>query len=163
MSSVAIFLAGKTPQYIPSNIVPADYAGRNDVVIDPDISQVASLALKYWKLSGGIVVAMTAQEQAAVDAAITAQALSDERSGALADFASTDDEGAILRAMGAVLMDEVNTIREWFVSFQAATAAATSLANLQTRIAALPNMPDRTMAQFKTAITTKINSGSVDA
>lgn len=68
----------------------------------------------------------------------------------------------IARAEAAVSVDEINLIREWIVSFKAATAAATSLANLQSRVAALPDMPDRTLAQFKTAIKNKIDSGTVD-
>lgn len=68
----------------------------------------------------------------------------------------------IARAEAAVLIDEINLLREWIVSFKAATAAATSLANLQSRVAALPDMPDRTFAQAKTAIKAKIDGGTVD-
>ncbi len=64
------------------------------------------------------------------------------------------------RAIAALAIDEINTLREWIVSFQAAVAAATSLANLQTRIAALPNLPDRTLAQAKAAFINKVNSGT---
>lgn len=68
----------------------------------------------------------------------------------------------ILRGTAAVLVDEINLLREWIVAFKAATAAATSLANLQTRVAALPDLPDRTVAQAKTAIQNKITAGAVD-
>ncbi len=64
------------------------------------------------------------------------------------------------RAIAALAIDEINTLREWIVSFQAAVAAATSLANLQTRVAALPNLPDRTLAQAKTVFINKVNSGT---
>ncbi len=64
------------------------------------------------------------------------------------------------RAIAALAIDEINTLREWIVSFQAAVAAATSLANLQTRVAALPNLPDRTLAQAKAAFIAKVNSGT---
>ncbi len=64
------------------------------------------------------------------------------------------------RAIASLTLDEINTLREWIVSFQAAVAAATSLANLQTRVAALPNLPDRTLAQAKTAFIAKVNSGT---
>ncbi len=64
------------------------------------------------------------------------------------------------RAIAALALDEINTLREWIVSFQAAVAAASSLANLQTRVAALPNLPDRTLAQAKAAFINKVNSGT---
>ncbi len=64
------------------------------------------------------------------------------------------------RAIAALAIDEINTLREWIVSFQGAVAAATSLANLQTRVAALPNLPDRTLAQAKNAFIAKVNSGT---
>ncbi len=71
-----------------------------------------------------------------------------------------DANSRAYRAVAALAVDEINTLREWIVSFQAAVAAATSLANLQTRVAALPNLPDRTLAQAKTAFIAKVNSGT---
>ncbi len=71
-----------------------------------------------------------------------------------------DANSKAYRAVAALAIDEINTLREWIVSFQAAVAAATSLANLQTRVAALPNLPDRTLAQAKTAFINKVNSGA---
>ncbi len=64
------------------------------------------------------------------------------------------------RATAALTVDEINTLREWIVSFQAAVAAASSLANLQSRVAALPNLPDRTLVQAKNAFIAKVNSGT---
>lgn len=68
----------------------------------------------------------------------------------------------VARAEAAVLVDEINALRQWIVNFKAAVAAASSLSNLQTRVAALPDMPDRTLAQAQTAITAKIAAGTVD-
>ncbi len=69
-------------------------------------------------------------------------------------------ESKAYRAIAALAVDEINTLRQWIVAFKAATAAATSLANLQTRVAALPDLPDRTLAQAKTAFISKVNSGT---
>jgi len=71
--------------------------------------------------------------------------------------------GKLFRAEGAVLVDEINALRQWITSFKAAVAAATTFANLQTRVAALASVPDRTLSQARTAIQTKITSGSVDS
>ncbi len=71
-----------------------------------------------------------------------------------------DAEAKAYRAVAALAIDEINTLREWIMAFKAATAAATSLANLQTRVAALPDLPDRTLAQAKTAFIAKVNGGT---
>ncbi len=71
-----------------------------------------------------------------------------------------DANARAYRAVAALAIDEINALREWIVSFQAAVAAATSLANLQTRVAALPNLPDRTLSQAKSAFINKVNSGT---
>ncbi len=71
-----------------------------------------------------------------------------------------DPDARAFRAIAALAIDEINTLRQWIVAFKAATAAATSLANLQTRVAALPDLPDRTLAQAKTAFINKVNGGT---
>jgi hypothetical protein len=73
-----------------------------------------------------------------------------------------DADAKALRAIVAMLLDEVNDLRAWIVSFKVETAAATNLANFQTRVATLPGMPARTVAQAKTAILNKIDGGTVD-
>jgi hypothetical protein len=75
---------------------------------------------------------------------------------------ATDPPGKLARATAAVLVDELNDIREWIAAFKVQVAASTTLADLKTRVAALPNMPDRTLAQAKTAIGNKISTGTVD-
>jgi len=64
------------------------------------------------------------------------------------------------RAVSALVVDEINVLREWTVSFKAQVALATTLADLKTRVATLPNLPDRTLAQAKSAFISKVNSGT---
>lgn len=71
-------------------------------------------------------------------------------------------EKATLRAVAAVATDEINLLRGWIVSFKTQVAASASLADLKTRVASLPNMPDRTLVQFRNAVGAKIDSGAVD-
>ncbi|SRR6266545_6597808 len=73
-----------------------------------------------------------------------------------------DEEHKLIRAIAAVIIDELNVLREWDVSFKVEVAAATSLADLKTRVATLPDLSDRTLAQAVTAIKNKINAGTVD-
>lgn len=44
------------------------FRARTDVIIDPDVSALTSVPLKYWKHSSGSIVEMTTAEKAAVDA-----------------------------------------------------------------------------------------------
>lgn len=69
---------------------------------------------------------------------------------------------AAVVALALLTLDEINNLRQWVASFKAATAAATSLADLKTRVAALPNMPDRTRQQLINAVKAKISDGSVN-
>jgi len=59
------------------------------------------------------------------------------------------------KAIVLTLIDELNLLREWIVAFKAQAALATSLANLQTRIATLPDLPDRTVLQAIAAVRSK--------
>ncbi len=87
-------------------------------------------------------------------------AIPQDRKDAVLLINLTNPQARAYRAIAALAIDEINTLREWIVSFQAAVAAASSLANLQTRVAALPDLPDRTLAQAKTAFISKVNSGT---
>jgi len=69
--------------------------------------------------------------------------------------AAIDVLGIVEKASLLTLFDENNNLREWITSFKAAVTASTSLANLQTRVAALPDMPDRTVVQAIAAMRTK--------
>ncbi len=96
--------------------------------------------------------------QAAQDA--WTQRVTEYQSRTLPYMASPDQDSRAYRAIAAIMVDEINTLREWIMSFQAAVAAASSLANLQTRVAALPNLPDRTLAQARSAFIARVNSGT---
>ncbi len=110
---------------------------------------------------------LQASAQATINAFDGSQAAQDawnaipqDRKDAVMLINLTNAQARAYRAIAALAIDEINTLREWIVSFQAAVAASTSLANLQTRVAALPNLPDRTLAQAKTAFINKVNSGT---
>lgn len=85
------------------------------------------------------------------------------RAPASAQLDTRDPTGALIRAVAGVTMDELNAIRQWIEAFKAQVALATTLADLKTRVAALPAMPDRTLTQARTAIQAKITAGAVDS
>lgn len=90
------------------------------------------------------------------DAAQNAWLLQLERDEAVAIFDGTDGAARVSRAMTYIMVDEINSLRGWITSFKAAVAAATNLANLQTRVAALATMPDRTNTQARSAVVNKV-------
>lgn len=76
--------------------------------------------------------------------------------------AQADRHAALMRALAMTTLSEVNILRDWITQFKAATAAATTLANLQTRVAALPAVPTRTSQQLRDAIKKQVTDGNVD-
>jgi len=81
-------------------------------------------------------------------------------SEAVAHYDRFDETGRITRAIVLVLIDELNILRQWIAAFKVQVAAATTLADLKTRVAGLPATPDRTGPQAKTSIVNKLNSGA---
>jgi hypothetical protein len=68
----------------------------------------------------------------------------------------------VLRATAAVLLDELNSHADKINAILSAVDAATSLADLKTKMAAIQDYPQRTLAQAKTSITNKIDTGDAD-
>jgi hypothetical protein len=66
------------------------------------------------------------------------------------------------RAVAAVLLDELNAHADKINAILSAVDAATSLADLKTRIGLIADYPQRTLAQAKTSINNKIDSGEAD-
>lgn len=174
MPSIVRFLNGETPQQIiefRASVDPTPFEGQSDVKIYSDTTSPTETAVKalvdanpirYLKVVVDAVEVMTQAEKDAVDAAIAAAILAAQRDGAKTVFDSAAQEGKILKAVILLLIDELNDLRGWLVDFKVEVAAATSLADLKTRVAGLPNMADRTSAQARTAIRSKIDNGDAD-
>jgi len=63
----------------------------------------------------------------------------------------------IMTAFSDILKDEFNILRDWITQFKVEVAAAANLGDLKTRIAGMPDLPDRNLAQLKSAIQNRIN------
>lgn len=84
-----------------------------------------------------------------------------QRRAAAASFMDILTENAkAYRAIAALTIDEINSLRQWVVNFKAQVALASNLTDLKTRIATLPNLSDRTLVQAKSAFLAKIESGT---
>lgn len=154
-------------QYIPSQD-SSGYVGQNDVLIFEDttlqtVSELRTLIetvpVKYLIVIGSPQVReMTAQEKAAVDAAIAAASLAERRLGAKNLFDAIDLWGRVLRAIVVLIIDELNILRTRDRDRAVDVAASTSLADLKTRWAARSTLADRTTAQARTAIRNAIDN-----
>ena len=147
-----------------SPIDPVYPVGPNEGALkDPNVSQLAGVPLIYWKQAGGALEEMTQGEKDALDAEIAAAAIAAMRSGGITSLSDATPGGVLLRAFADITKDEINNLRQWIVLFKAQVALASNLANLQTRVATLPDMPDRTLVQLRNSIENRIDSGNVDA
>lgn len=124
---------------------------------------ISNKNISYLKYSNSDVVDMSAAEINQVNTDIATALLNRQRSEAKDAIDGLDHSAKLLRAIIIVLLDEINSLRSWIRSFKTETAAATNLANFQTRVATLPNMPDRTTVQARTAIKASINAGTADS
>jgi len=79
---------------------------------------------------------------------------------ALVDQALPDSE--LLRAVLLTIFDELNLHALKINQILDAVDAATTLADLKTRVAAIPDYPQRTVAQAKAAVKSKISGGGAD-
>jgi len=165
MATVVIFDPVATPNKVLSVIPSASsdqYTGRSDALIDPNLSALSSVPVRYWKHVAGSVIEMTSGEKSAQDAQDAAAETATIRSGGKSIVDAKSDYGIIQRAFADIVKDEFNNIRQWLVSFKTESAASISLADFKVRIATLPNMPDRNLSQLRTAIQNRIDSGQVD-
>ena len=97
------------------------------------------------------LTAQETQRQAEAAAAQAAQA-----AALLAMQSELDNAERITKGLALTILDELNRLSARIRAFDAAVAASTSLANLQTLTAALADIPDRTAAQLKAAIKAKV-------
>ena len=108
--------------------------------------------------TASVIDRLTADIEAEDAAAAAAQAVED--AAELAAFQEMqrdlDQFELTLKAVALVMLSEVNNVREWVAGYKGEVAAATNLGNLQARVAALPNMPERTVQQLRTAVYGKV-------
>ncbi len=168
MPRIVVFDEAANPQKVLSvtgpseNEGPWNASGRTDFVVDPDLTAVSGIDRRYWKHEAGSIVPMTAGEQSAQDAA-DAAALTASRRQFGKDTLDDATQGILLRAFADIVKDEFNIVRGWTRDFQTEVAAATNLADFKARVATLPTLNDRTLAQLRAAIQARIDTGNVDA
>lgn len=68
----------------------------------------------------------------------------------------------VQRATLELMAQEINVLRAWLSGFKAEVAAATTLADLKTRVAGMPSTPARTKTQIVNAIKAEVDTGNAD-
>ena len=121
---------------------------------------------RYIKILNNSPVEMSPQEKVTVDdewaAEIQTNLLTSSRAGAKDSVDQLSAEGVRLRAALLIILDEMNILRTRDRDRSADVAAATNLADLKTRWAARVALDDRTAAQMKTSIKSRIDAGDAD-
>lgn len=133
---------------VPSAELPEPVA---NYIEEPDLSLLDTVPVKYIKIEGDDLVEMTRAEKNAVDAA----ELSTQRDAETAQF---DAPESVIRALVLVLLDELNAHAATTNAILNAIDNATSLADLQTAIGAISNLPSRTPSQARTAIRNRLGT-----
>jgi len=178
MPRIAVFDPLASPQRVLGITGPSEalqpFLGRTDVVIDPDLSLLAVISpttfeitsylvpVQHWKHVGGAIVEWSQAEKDAKAAADAVALDTGTRAGARDQLVGFRSNALLLRALADILRDELNILRGNWNAFKVEVAAAASLADLKTRVAAMPNLPDRTLAQLRTAINTRVDGGTID-
>jgi hypothetical protein len=115
----------------------------------------------------------TATQQASADALVlgldlTAAALATAELATLRGqakqlFDATDAEGKRDRGIAWLLVNQLNALRQWDMSFKAAVAAATTLVDLKAKVALLPDLAQITLSAARQAFRDLQDAGTADA
>lgn len=146
---MATVLNRTTKQLIPSANTP-DYPAAQ-WIIEPNLSAVVGQPAKYWTITGDVVTLMNAGERAAVDAA----ELNVSRD---ATAATMDAMENWMRAFALACLDEFNLHATRQRALLTAIDNNATLATIKTAVLAINDIPDRTIAQLKTAVRNKLGN-----
>jgi hypothetical protein len=123
-------------------------------------SKTANIVASHWVDDGSSATEVVDSVKSEADLAAEAAARAAEHDAAVAAMKSfqgeLDNAQLITKGLALTILDELNQINTTIRDFYAAVRAATSLADLKTRVAALSKIPDRTAAQLKAAVKAKV-------
>lgn len=125
----------------------------------PDGTTVVKRVLGDAKIIDGTVVRNATQVEIDTFQPFSQDDFNKEKAAQALKYLQTDPE---FRRIMIALADTLNEyefikLREWIRAFKVEVAAATSLADLKSRVAALPAMNDHTLSQLRTQIENRIS------
>lgn len=151
---------------------PSPYILRRDVLIFNDRTTqteeqvqvlLSTTPIRYFKKTGDPEISeMDPLEKAQVDTERRLSRVLFTRHLSSTTLTMVEANAMLLRALSEVAKDEINILRDWDRSLKTAVAAATTLAQLKTNIAALPTLNDRTTQMIRNEILNRISNGSAD-
>jgi hypothetical protein len=118
---------------------------------NPDMSEVVGYPSKYWVITGDVVTLMSKAERDAVDA----NELDANRDATATRMDNVED---IIRALALTTMDDLNLHSERMNAILDAIDQNSTLATIKSAIADIPNIPQRTGAQLKTSVRSKLGN-----
>jgi hypothetical protein len=123
-------------------------------------SKPEHIVASHWVDDGSSATEVVDAVKSEADLAAEATAADVAQAASAAAFkafqAELDNSQLITKGLALTILDELNRITNRIRDFDAAVQAATSLADLKTRVAGLLPIPDRTAAQLKAAVKTKV-------
>jgi hypothetical protein len=120
-------------------------------IINPDMSAVAGQPSKYWTITGDVVTLMDQAQRDAVDASL----LNASRDMTASVLAQPEEYP---RGYALVALDELNAHALKLNAILDAVDAATTLADLKSRIALITDYPQRTIQQMQNAVRSKLGT-----
>lgn len=144
-------LSVNTPEYPVEDFIINPNVDAVTISVDPKTGVRELWPTKYWIITGD---AVTLMDQAARDA-VDAAELSAKRDVVANKL---DQLEAIDRALALANLAEFNSMAGTINAILNAADKATSLADFQTRMRAIPARPDRTIANLKTVVRNKLGN-----
>lgn len=146
---MASVLNRTTKAFLPSANTP-DYPVAQ-WIINPDMSAVVGFPSQYWIITGDVVTLMSQAQRDQVDT----DALNASRDSTAAVLAQPE---AYPRGYALVALDELNAHALKVNSILDAVDAATTFADLKSRVAAITDYPQRTIQQMQNAVRGKLGT-----
>lgn len=172
MPKIVVYDEGASPQKVlrvtgdSENQGFWDDSGRTDFLVNPDLTAVAAVPVRYWKVVGSSVVAMTAGEQTAQDnAQASAVDAATRQSGK--DVKRTKRDTSIhARADSFVTREELNrvmrAVRQLTDAIKDGTGGTTNLRTDVANWAAGYDLTNVTKAEWNTQLNAFIDSMDLD-
>ena len=130
----------RTDKRVLPSVAPADLPEPiGNYIEEPDLSALSGVPVKYWLITGDTVEEMNPAEKAAVDAAIAAAIVADNRVINVAAPDSPEFEGMRVRALIQLMNKRDNYLVNRIIELQdALTALRNASGNAGARLDALP-------------------------
>ena len=134
----------------------SQYSGQPNTLINPNVP--GGVAMKFLKVDGPDVVEMSQGEKDSITAVETAAYIASTRTSSKSTLDDFGSPNLATQALALLVLNQVNILRGLWMAYKVEVAAATSLGDLQTRVAGMDDTPELTISQLKTAMKNQIDA-----